>query len=107
MTPAPKHALTPWGYCYDGSSDWSIGPSSDPQGEEVCSVWDINDERAIANIKFIVLACNNHDKLLEALKAAQWGLQLAKFSTEDSYEANEINSALEQITAALAAVEGE
>lgn len=49
----------------------------------------------------------NHDKLVEALKAAQWGLQLAKFSTEDSYEANEINSALEQITAALAAVEGE
>lgn len=23
----------PWGWCYDGSSDWSVGPKRDPQGK--------------------------------------------------------------------------
>lgn len=24
-----------WGFCYDGSSSWSIGPASDPQTGEI------------------------------------------------------------------------
>ena len=26
-----KASPRPWGYTYDGSSDWSIGPKDDPQ----------------------------------------------------------------------------
>lgn len=63
------HTPTPWGYCYDGSSDWSIGEASDPQGKMVCTIWDKNDDRAKANAAFIVLAVNNHDSLLIRLKS--------------------------------------
>lgn len=28
----------PWGWCYDGSSDWSIGAANDPQVDSVCEL---------------------------------------------------------------------
>lgn len=29
----------PWGFTYDGSSDWTIGEADDPQGKPVAHVW--------------------------------------------------------------------
>jgi len=52
-----KHTPGPWGYTYDGSSQWSIGPAEDPQGDDcVASIWDRNDERARANARLIAAA---------------------------------------------------
>ena len=69
MTPKPAaHTTTPWGFTYDGSSDWSIGQAEDPQGMVVCNIWDRNDDRARANAAFIVRAVNVHEKLLANLK---------------------------------------
>ncbi len=51
-----SHTPGPWGYTYDGSSDWSIGPEPDPQGDCVAGVWDRNDDRARANVSLIAAA---------------------------------------------------
>lgn len=58
------HTPGPWGYCYDGSSDWSIGEASDPQGKFVANIWDKDDVRAAANARLIAAAPD----LLAALK---------------------------------------
>jgi hypothetical protein len=59
----------PWGYTYDGSSDWSIGPADDPQGDgRVAHVWDKNDERARANVSLIAAA----PEMLAMLKRLEW-----------------------------------
>jgi len=64
----PKHTPTPWGYTYDGSSDWSIGPVNDPQSNPVMNVWSKDDDKARANAGFIVRAVNSHEALLKMAK---------------------------------------
>jgi len=59
-----SHSPLPWGYCYDGSSDWSIGPADDPQENPACGVWSKDDAKALADCKLICTAVNNHDRLL-------------------------------------------
>ena len=71
MTTQPTHTPTPWGYTYDGSSDWSIGQAEDPQGMYVCNIWDRNDARAQSNAAFIVKAVNAYQPMVDALKEAQ------------------------------------
>lgn len=58
------HTPGPWGFTYDGSSDWSIGPADDPQARRIASVWDRDDARAEANVRLIAAA----PELLAALK---------------------------------------
>jgi hypothetical protein len=58
------HTPGPWGYTYDGSSTWSIGPEADPQDGSVASIFDRKDERARANARLIAAAPD----LLAALK---------------------------------------
>jgi hypothetical protein len=62
------HTFGPWGYTYDGSSDWSIGPVADPQAEQVARVWDKNDERARAKASLIAAA----PEMLAMLKRLEW-----------------------------------
>jgi hypothetical protein len=52
-----KYTPGPWGWTYDGSSDYSIGTLADPQGDNrIAHVWDKNDERARANVNLIAAA---------------------------------------------------
>lgn len=57
------------GYCYDGSSDWSIGPKEDPQVNPLCHVWDRNDDRAKAKCELIVNAVNTYTRQREVIDA--------------------------------------
>ncbi len=60
------HTPGPWGWCYDGSSTYSIGPEADPQDGAVASVYARqHNERTIANLALIAAAPD----LLEACKA--------------------------------------
>lgn len=103
MTPAPKHTPLPWHFG-EGTNE-----ICDKIGNPVCRFSD--DESDYENIeenqKFIINACSNHDKLVEALLHAQWALQIARKAVDESHAENEIDHGLEQITAALAAVERE
>lgn len=60
QTAKPTFPKPPYAYCYDGSSDWSIGPVGDPQGLAVCTVHDRNDDRARAICQFLVAAANSY-----------------------------------------------
>ena len=71
-----NHTPTPWGYTYDGSSEWSIGPAADPQSNPVMSIWSRNDDRARANAAFIVRAVNCHDELIDACRDALHALEV-------------------------------
>lgn len=51
-----EHTPGPWGWTYDGSSDYSIGEARDPQAYPVAHIWDRNDERAMANASLIAAA---------------------------------------------------
>lgn len=63
------YEFEPWGWTYDGSSDYSIGPEADPQGDDrVASVWDKNDERARAKVSLIAAA----PELLKMLKRHEY-----------------------------------
>jgi hypothetical protein len=81
MTTA-KHTPTPWGYDGDGfdsvaAQDFGTdGYTIFPLDEEgmacghICEMSEVEgDDEAEANAAFIVKAVNNHDSLLEALKA--------------------------------------
>lgn len=81
------HTPGPWGFTYDGSSDWSIGPADDPQARRIASVWDRDDARAEANVRLIAAA----PELLAACKALSDALasRLGEFEMEPAvlYEA--------------------
>ncbi len=60
----------PWGWCYDGSSDWSVGPKDDPQGRQIASCW---RSRGIGNPDAEFIAAFNPavvSKLLAIVEAA-------------------------------------
>ena len=60
----------PWAYCYDGSSDWSVGLEKDPQANQIasCHRW-----HAVENpdAKFIAASRELMPKLLAVAKAAK------------------------------------
>lgn len=60
-----RHTPGPWGYVYDGSSTWSVGPYDDPQVGSVLTVYDRKDDRARANARLIAAAPD----MLTALRA--------------------------------------
>jgi hypothetical protein len=62
-----KHTPTPWGFIYDGSSEWSIGPADDPQSNPVMTIWSKDDDKARANAAHIVKCVNEREELVEAL----------------------------------------
>ncbi len=74
-----SHTPGPWGATYDGSSDWSIGPEPDPQGNRVAGVWDSSDDRAGANVALIAAA----PEMLLMLKRLEWS---GTFAVEDWVE---------------------
>lgn len=91
MTPAPKH--TPkkvLAFIGTGTLRQVLEPKLDDE-----------------SIQFIVDAISNHDKLVEALQHAQWGLQIAKNNLDEGGAKDEVKYSLEQISEALTAVEGE
>lgn len=61
------HTPGPWGYTYDGSSTWSIGPAADPQVDRVATIFGTRNNDAIcrANARLMAAA----PELLAALKA--------------------------------------
>jgi hypothetical protein len=62
------HTPGPWGWCYDGSSTYSVGPEADPQDGAVASVYARkHNERTIANLALITAAPD----LLEACELIQ------------------------------------
>lgn len=63
-----RHTPGPWGWTYDGSSDFSIGEADDPQAKPVASVhaWRDDFNRARANCALIAAAPD----MLMALKEA-------------------------------------
>lgn len=62
-----KHTPGPWGWTYDGSSDYSIGQADDPQVKRVANIyaWQRNHDQAMADCALIAAAPD----LLAALKA--------------------------------------
>ena len=52
-----KLGSAPWGYCYDGSSDWSVGPKDDPQ-DGIITVSSGDDEVARTH-SAVVAECLN------------------------------------------------
>lgn len=65
------HTAVPWGYVYDGSSEWSIGPADDPQSNPVMTIWSKDDAKAEANAAFVVKAVNAYELIIEALNEAE------------------------------------
>lgn len=61
-----KQTPAPWGYTYDGSGTYSIGPAADPQGAAIAVIYDHDDERAKANARLIAAA----PEMLAALRRA-------------------------------------
>ena len=67
-----EHTPTPWGFTYDGSSTWSIGPEEDPQDRRIATVqrrggqdtW----EEAAANAALIVEAVNAYETLVQRVE---------------------------------------
>jgi hypothetical protein len=47
-----------WGYTYDGSSTWSIGPYDDPQADARLTIVDRDDDRAREIAQLICDALN-------------------------------------------------
>jgi hypothetical protein len=65
----------PWGWTYDGSSDYSIGPAADPQDRRVAHVYSRNPDTAHA-------ICN----LIAAAPQLFYVLKLILGSTEGIYK---------------------
>jgi hypothetical protein len=66
-----KHTPLPWRADLEGKGGWVMGPQSEPSGAFVICwrpPWEARSDESDANAEFIVRACNNHEKLLEALK---------------------------------------
>lgn len=100
-TQGTSHTPGPWGYTYDGSSTWSIGPSDDPQVNSVATIFDRRDARARANAQVIAAAPD----LLAALKRAREALK----ATEDitgTWDLYQHSPEMQAINAALAKAEG-
>lgn len=62
----------PWGYCYDGSSDWSVGYKDDPQFFKVCNIYEYKKALPIyrSNAFFIAKAPERIDYLVNKLGKA-------------------------------------
>lgn len=78
----------PYGYCYDGSSTWSIGPARDPQ-MAVCNINDRNDDRARAICQYLVRVANCHEELVAACKLAKVLLAMRPPTVRDVIESDE------------------
>ena len=90
---ASKYTPGPWGYIYDGSSDWTIGEARDPQENPVAHIWDRNDARAHANARLIAQA----PTMLKIIRC------LATYDSMDPIKIQDITEA----RAILRAVEGD
>jgi len=99
------HTPGPWGWTYDGSSDYSIGPAEDPQVERIVHVWASNrnqaaTERAVADCNLITAAP-------DLLAAAKIGLKALTNLYEDYICLYPDEQAeLDLVTAAIAKAEG-
>lgn len=101
MTPAPKHTPNPLRIEYEQKiSEALIG-----EAKLTCNKQEA--QRLYVLSQASEKLEKSHDKLVEALQAAQWALQIANNNINHEAIENERQHALEQISAALAAVEGE
>lgn len=106
--------------CIDAGCGW---PNPEPSAYEAICILDqrtegVPSEQAVANAEFIVRACNAHEDLVAALKAAKHLPTLSVFANEQSdshyhgakraaeYAAKEL-VVLKQIDAALAKATGD
>lgn len=93
MTPAPKHTPTPYKQEWEGKA--VLGAS----GEYVAQCQKETGVDPVANAAFIVLACNNHDKLVEALEDVRENL---KYMVVINHENKNLKATLlRKISAAL------
>jgi hypothetical protein len=58
----------PWGFTYDGSSAWSIGPVSDPQLHRIANVYSRGKEVEQADPEFIAAARTDVPKLVAEVR---------------------------------------
>lgn len=61
----------PWAYCYDGSSDWTVGELPDVQAKPIASVWSKNDWWAKTHCKFISQAPQIIVQLLQEIETLE------------------------------------
>lgn len=94
------HTPGPWGWVYDGSSSYSIGPAADPQNGSVATVFERKHERAEGNLNLIAAAPD----LLAALKSAIGWIDPDEHGLVNREEARDLLSACE---AAIAKAEGQ
>ena len=87
----------PWGYCYDGSSDWSIGEQDDPQEKTVLGIWSKDDDKAGANCKFITTIRDTILPLIRVIEIQREALeQISKGENIIEFEAQVAEEALRQ-----------
>ena len=65
------HTPGPWGWTYDGSSDYTLGQLPDPQGVTVCNVWERIHGKAIGNLNLISSAPDMLEMLYAVLPAVE------------------------------------
>ncbi len=67
-----KASPGPWGYCYDGSSDWSLGLKKDPQNDRICTANERVEFNPPNNLKLIA---HSRTALPAAAKAIEFLMQ--------------------------------
>ena len=99
---AGEAAHTPTPYAIDTQGDFSgLCIISDfGRVAKLCESAEVDDE-AKATAAFIVRACNENARLVEALKACR--ASLAMYAEDETADANGVDAALEKAEAALAA----
>lgn len=83
-----------WAYCYDGSSDYSLGLAPDPQEQRICGIYQRSCN--IRDAEFMAVAHNIMPKLLAVAEAAK-----ATLARQNDYQASwameDIRIALEEL----------
>ncbi len=103
MTNQPTRTPTPeeYGYTYDGSSEWSIGPKAETQVDPICTVWDRNDDRAKAKVMLIVNALNAYAALQAENAELRYAGQAMRDTLDNFGDSAEVQRVIEQWDQAL------
>lgn len=79
-TQQQTHSLLPWRISDTGEGEWEV---SDAVGQVVCDNAKVPVPVDVANMQFIVTACNSHYALLEACKLVSEYYDLVKQNYPD------------------------
>lgn len=93
-----KVTPSPWAWCYDGSSDWSVGKASDSQDKQVCSLHRHHASEC-TDAPFIAHSRNSLPKLIQAMRVLVEQLSLMAEGEGPNWEdyVQISNAALKQV----------